>query len=341
MPKQKVIIVTPGGSFFRDPHVKAFKKLGYDCAVFNSRHGFVYSPLFRRISRLIPSIKYLKKFSVYLVNQDLIRQVKKYKPQYLFAQKAETIAPNTIDVIKSLGVITANFYNDLMGDWPVISKIAPHYDYFFSQDHVVLKRLWNELGLKNCFYMAHAAEPLSDPFTYRDNKYRISFIGTYNKEVYPNREKYLMAVKDFGLYIWGNDEWLSTPLKDCFQGRSHGDERFNIYSQSKIVIDVNWEHFPSDGTSVRPFEVAASGACLFVDLVKADIKNVYEENKEFVSFSNTEELRDKINYYLGHDEEREKIARAGYERTIRDHTYDKRVRQMMDIIKNPDKYLYK
>ena len=33
---------------------------------------------------------------------------------------------------------------------------------------------------------------------------------------------------------------------------------------------------------------------------------------------------DKIKYYLEHNEERESIAQAGYERTIREHTYEKR-----------------
>lgn len=337
----KIIIVTPDKSFFRDPHARAFEKIGYEPIFFSSRHGFVYNPIFRKISRRVRPLRYLKNLQVYLINQNLIRLVKKHKPKLLFAQKAETISPETIDMIKSLGVITINFYNDLMGEWPVISKIAPHYNFFFNQDHVVLKKLWYELGLKNCFYMNHSAEPLLDPFTNRQDKYPISFIGTYNKEVYPNREKYLEVIKDLGLHIWGNDEWQKTSLRDCFHGRAHGDERFDIYSKSKIVIDINWEHFPSEGVSVRPFEVAGSGACLFVDLIKKDIKDVYEENKEFISFSNVDELRDKVEYYLNHDEERKKIAQAGYNRTVTEHTYDHRISQIIDTIKNPNLYLYK
>ena len=339
--KPKVIIVTPGGSFFRDPHIRTFEKLGYECITFDCRNGFVYNSLFRKISRRIPLLNQLKKIKVRAINRDLIALAEKNKPKYIFAQKAETITPETIEILKSFGIITINFYNDLMGEWPVISKIAPYYDYFFSQDHVVLRKLWDEMHLKNCFYMAHAAEPLPDPFTDRKNKYDISFIGTYNKNVYPNREKYLMAIKDLGLHIWGNDEWNDTSLKPFFHGRAHGDDRFSIYGQSKIVVDINWEHFPSEGTSVRPFEVAASGACLFCDLIKKDIKNVYEENEEFISFSNAEDLRNKVLYYLDHNEEREKIACAGYERTVKNHTYINRVEQLFDTMEHPEKYLYK
>ncbi len=338
MQKEKVIVVTPGGSFFRDPHVRAFERRGFDCITFDARSGVVYNPLFRKISRKIPVLGYLKDVKKYFINRKLIRLVSAHSPRYLFVQKAETISPETIDAIKGLGVVTINFYNDLMNEWSVISKIAPHYDYFFNQDHLVLKRLYNELGLRNCFYMAHATEPSPDPFTNRDNKYSVSFIGTYNPKIYPNREKYLLAIKDLGLNIWGSDGWLGTPLKDCFRGRAHGDERFDIYSRSKIVVDINWDFIPAEGLSNRPFEATGCGAMFMTDNVRADIKRAFSE-QEVVLFGDENELREKVKYYLDQSSQREKIALAGYQRTVKNHTYDLRIQQIMDTILNPAKYL--
>ncbi len=341
MEKDRVIIVTPGGSFFRDPHVRAFEKHGYECSTFDSRHGFIYTTFFRGAARRIPILNYFKRMKLDALNRDLVEMVKKEKPKYLFAQKAETIYPSTVDAIKALGTVTINFYNDLMGDWPVIHKIAPHYDFFFSQDHVVLKKLWHEMNLKNCFYMTHAAEPLPDPFTDRHNEYPVSFIGTYNPAIYPNREKYLMAIKDLGLHIWGNDEWKNTALRECFHGRAHGDERFDIYRKSKIVIDINWDFLLAEGLSNRPFEVTGCGAMFITDEVRADIRRAYKEGEEVVLFKNEDELKEKVKYYLEHDQERERIALAGYQRTVADHTYDKKIEQIVDTIKNPEKYLHR
>jgi len=339
--KPKIIVVTPDRSFFRDPHVRAFQALGYEPILFSSRHGFVYNSIFRKISRRVRPLIYLKNLQVYLINQGLIRLVKKHKPKILFAQKAETISPQTVEIIKGLGVITINFYNDLMGEWSVIRKVAPHYDYFFNQDHIVLRRLWDELGLKNCFYMAHSTEPLPDPFTARQNKYQVSFIGTYNNTLYPNREKYLTAIKDLGLNIWGTDNWSSTSLGDCFYGRSNGDERFDIYSKSKIVIDINWDNLPAEGLSNRPFEVTGCGALFMTDNVRADIYRAYEVGKEVVVFMDENDLRQKVKYYLEHEKERAEIAMAGYAKTAAKHTYVERVKQLLDTINNPERYLYK
>jgi spore maturation protein CgeB len=39
-----------------------------------------------------------------------------------------------------------------------------------------------------------------------------------------------------------------------------------------------------------------------------------------------------IQYYLDHQNEREAIARAGQERTMREHTYYQRVKELVDIV---------
>lgn len=338
--KKRVLVVSPADSFFTMPHVRAFQALGFDCIAFDNRSGKLYSSvLLRRMMRIFPRLRIIKKFTLDRTNNKLISLVREYKPFLMFSVKAENIYPQTVEKIKKQGVTTACFYIDLMDHWPVISKLAPAYDYFFNQCHIVLRRLRNELNLKNAFYMAHSAEPLPDPLADRVNKYDVSFIGTHNNEIYPNRERYLLAIKDLGLHIWGTDGWLNTSLKDCFHGRSMGDQRFDIYGHSKIVIDINWDVMPAEGLSNRPFEVTGSGACFFVDLVREDIKRCYEEGKEFVSFKNEQDLRQKIRYYLEHGEEREKIARAGYNKTVAEHTYINRVKQLLDVVGHPDKYV--
>ena len=280
--------------------------------------------------RVWPALRFIKKTTLDHTNRRLLSLVKSYQPSILFSVKAENIYPETILKIRQMGIKTACFYIDLMDHWPVISQLAPAYDLFFNQDLLVIERLGHELGLKKSFYMAHSAEPLPDPLTNRVNKYDISFIGTHNNETYPNREKYLKAIGDLDLNIWGTDGWKTSPLAHCFRGRSFGDQRFDIYGHSKIVVDINWDVMPAEGLSNRPFEVTGSGACFFVDLVRADIKRCYEEGKEFVSFKDEKDLSEKAQYYLSHDTERENIAVAGYRKTLAQHTYLNRVQQLLD-----------
>lgn len=337
----KILMVVPGGSFFTDPFRRSFERAGYECEVFDYRQGAVFTNnILRRALSRFAFLRFLKRWRIMKTNRSLLAFVRENKPEYMFAQKGEHIYPETILEIRKLGVVTMNFYNDQMNQWSVISKIAPAYDYFFNECHLVLRRLWDELGLKNCYYLAHAAEPLPENVLVKNKKYPIAFIGTHNNELYPKRERYLRALGDLGLNIWGSAGWENTPLKGCYHGRARGEDRLEIYANSKIVVDINYEFIAAEGVNNRPFEVAGCGSMLLTDYVRKDLAREYTSGVEVVQFKDEIELREKAIYYLAHEAERVKISLAGYRRTAADHTYDKRVTQMFDTMKNPEKYLY-
>jgi spore maturation protein CgeB len=56
-----------------------------------------------------------------------------------------------------------------------------------------------------------------------------------------------------------------------------------------------------------------------------ELEEFFVIGREIVCYRSKEELVDKIRYYLRHDGEREKIRQAGYQRCLRDHTWQKRL----------------
>ncbi|PIR26825.1 MAG: hypothetical protein COV41_00565, partial [Candidatus Brennerbacteria bacterium CG11_big_fil_rev_8_21_14_0_20_43_10] len=68
-----------------------------------------------------------------------------------------------------------------------------------------------------------------------------------------------------------------------------------------------------------------------------NLRDYYVDGKEIVIFKDTADMIEKIKYYLAHDKEREAIAQAGYERTIREHTYEQRFREIFKIMNVYDK----
>ena len=52
-------------------------------------------------------------------------------------------------------------------------------------------------------------------------------------------------------------------------------------------------------------------------------------------YRNTDDLIEKIRYYLAHDAERGQIAEAGYRRTLAEHTYEKRFADILKAIGLP------
>jgi spore maturation protein CgeB len=60
---------------------------------------------------------------------------------------------------------------------------------------------------------------------------------------------------------------------------------------------------------------------------------LFEEGKEAEFFESDEELLNKVKFYLAHDEQREKIARAGRERCLRSgYSNHDRMKEVLDKI---------
>ena len=59
---------------------------------------------------------------------------------------------------------------------------------------------------------------------------------------------------------------------------------------------------------------------------------MFDIGKEIVVYNNLADLDNKVKYYLDNEEERESIAKAGYERSKKDHTYFERSKRLVEII---------
>ncbi len=78
------------------------------------------------------------------------------------------------------------------------------------------------------------------------------------------------------------------------------------------------------GLNLRPFEVTAFGGFL-LSHHQEELGEHFEIGRECEFFRNETELLDKVRYYTAHPEKRERIARAGHERTMSEHLLRHRV----------------
>jgi spore maturation protein CgeB len=77
----------------------------------------------------------------------------------------------------------------------------------------------------------------------------------------------------------------------------------------------------------RTFEVPGAGGFLLSGEAE-NLSDYFTPSREIVTFSGSDDLIEKIRYYLSHDSEREAIREAGYARACRDHTYEARFREL-------------
>ena len=103
-----------------------------------------------------------------------------------------------------------------------------------------------------------------------------------------------------------------------------------IFHQSRINLNMTIRSIQT-GLSLRVFDILGCGGFLLTNY-QQELGDLYEIGKDVEIFTSKEELAEKAAYYLTHEEERQKIARNGYEKTRALHTYETRISQMIRII---------
>ena len=111
------------------------------------------------------------------------------------------------------------------------------------------------------------------------------------------------------------------------------DEMVEMYSRAKISLGfstVGQTHLEDQRivqVRLRDFEAPMSGAFYMVEEM-LELRQFYEVGREVVTYDGPDDLVDKCRYYLEHDDEREQIRVAGHARALRDHTWQRRFRDV-------------
>lgn len=143
------------------------------------------------------------------------------------------------------------------------------------------------------------------------------FVGTMNASLNPERVTFFESLKH------------KVPIH-VTEGRW-----WELFPKAKIVVNQTVKH----DLNFRVFEALGSGALLLTERSSNGLFDLFEDGKHFVTYEhgNVEEAAQKINYYLSHDEEREKIAAAGKEAALTFHTPMARAITLLQIIKGATK----
>ncbi len=293
------------------------------------------------------------------MNAQLRELVDYEKPDILFAVMfTDQLSKEVIgDISKKTHCKTVAWFCDDHWRFDNYSKYwAPYFNWVVTTDSLAPAK-YHHIGHKNviksqwaCNYFLY--KPMDLP-----KKYDVTFIG----QPHGNRKKIIGQVKKAGINVqcWGG----GGP-----NGRVSQTEMINIFSQSKINLNLTKSAGGIGAISLaRIFfektdgKIKMHGPGLWLDNVKSflsskaeqikgrnfeipgcnvflmtgqapGLEDYYRDGKEIVVFKDTRDLIKKITYYLKHENQREQIALAGYNRTTKEHTYEKRFNDIFKII---------
>lgn len=127
------------------------------------------------------------------------------------------------------------------------------------------------------------------------------------------------------------------PIRELFPERCHeavyGLPMYDLLSRSRVTFNRHVDIMVDCAGNMRMFEATAMGSCLLTEAA-ANMPDLFEADREVVTYRSLEEAMEKARYLLDHEAERAAIGRAGRERTLRDHTLVQRTHDIHAIIAN-------
>lgn len=290
----------------------------------------------------------VRSLSVANPSEDIVRLAKEFQPDLVLALNGVVLEADTLKVLRDRGFKTAIWFTDdpYYTDWTV--SIAPRYDYIFTLESNCVS-FYRDLGCQHVYHLPFAVNPnvfhpKHVPTSYQTD---ICFIGTayWNRVELMDHLAPVLKNKRVVISGWWWDRMQNyTQLSDKIKlgDWMTPEDTATYYNGAKIVIN---HHRSSDDDTInansrklkalsvnpRTFEISGCSTLQLSD-IRHDMDQLYSPGAEIETYGSYAELIDKIDYYLRHEEERQRIALNGLMRTRKDHTYHKRLSSMLRTI---------
>lgn len=105
-----------------------------------------------------------------------------------------------------------------------------------------------------------------------------------------------------------------------------------VFRMSKINLNFTIPNIVT-GIPLRVWDVLGSGGFLLTNY-QAEIPFYLENKKDLVCFEDVRQLKELAGYYLSHEDERQEIARHGYETVRQYHNYRDRLTELLQKVKD-------
>lgn len=204
---------------------------------------------------------------------------------------------------------------------------AKEFDYVFFNQKRFTEEYKPKKGQK-VFFLPHAGSPTAYPKFDIVKKYDVGFIGHIqdikNYNGFTRTDFLDRMFREFPNFYFGTRNPVK-PEANMFEDAS------KHFGESRIALNISIK----DDLNMRLFEILASGSFQLTNYLPtlADIGLV--DGEHIVTYKTLEEAVEKAKYYLEHEEEREKIAQAGYEWFSKQGTYQHRVEAVLKAVGYP------
>lgn len=300
----------------QNTHV-AFKQMGHQADLF----------LFNKLTPLY-CLAWLggKAFRMRWLTNVLRHKIKHFKPDLILFVSAFFMPQAFFNLLDEFPCpIKAGWVGDRFA--PPADVMANHLDYLFCSDSGYLPDTLN-FKCKSFYLPLCASEALS--LKQAKTKTLPPFFAAMAN---PLRTEYLKQCQTPCLIYGAGWNKKVLPQHYIYNHKISLAKATNLMARSIAPINIGFSRNVVCGLNFRVFEAGCLGALIMVNADSSDISKCYQLGREAVTYDSPKALNLLLQDIVRHPKKYQKIAKAGHKRTLLNHTYCKRMEQMLDMIK--------
>jgi spore maturation protein CgeB len=262
--------------------------------------------------------------------QIFMRQFAEFEPDVVYLQNLHVLSDETMAALRSAGVLVAG---QIASEAPPAERLRMYDLLLTSFPHFVEE--FRELGVAAEYFRIGFDERVLDHVRAEPKQHEVVFVGALNRIRHRRGNTMLVqAARKLPLEFWGYDLRGWPPwslLRRRYHGEAWGLEMFDVLASSRIALNRHIHAAREYANNMRLYEATGVGSLLITD-EKTNLHELFEPGREVVTYASTDELVEQARHYLANEDARVAIAAAGQVRTLRDHTYAVRMRELVPIL---------
>jgi spore maturation protein CgeB len=177
-----------------------------------------------------------------------------------------------------------------------------------------------------------------DPSPEAERPHAISFVGALNPRTHGRGTRLLeeLCRRELPLEVWGygaDSLDPGSPLHDHYRGPAFGLDMHAALARSRIALNRHIDVAEGHANNMRLYEATGDGAALVTD-DGIGLDNLFRPREEVLTYRDADDLADVLRSLLEDERWRLAIARAGQERTLREHTYAQRIEELAGMLES-------
>jgi spore maturation protein CgeB len=174
-----------------------------------------------------------------------------------------------------------------------------------------------------------------EPGAGSEREHEVVFVGGVHPDVHRRGTELLERVcARRRVDVWGyGAEALppGSPILRHFHGEAWGLDMYRVLASARVALNRHIDAAEGRANNMRLYEATGMGALLVTD-AGSNLAELFEPGRECVAYRDAEELEAELDRVLADDAARREVAAAGQRRTLAEHTYARRMEELVEIL---------